>query len=191
MVSYASREELFGERIALNFNAQILYMLLTKIGRYSRHYGNMDRNDDDQLVKGVGSQGNTCFTDYTTAASQGLRTLTLSGTNPCQGNNGGHPDMQVGAPNRKKIMCEGVTMINALFELINTTLPRIINSRELDNLATINQELCDDEIGNELICSVQTTSMCEDGDSVTLEHVESFMALYYDSLTDMPPTTSP
>ena len=194
-VSYTAREELFGERIALNFNTQILYMLLTKIGRYSRYYGNMGRNDDNQLVKGAGPQSNTCFTSYTTPFAQGLRRA-MSVTNPCQSNSTGHPDMQVGAENRKSIMCEGVTMINALFNLINITLPRIINSRELDDLTNLNQEICTNEFGNDLICSVQTQSLCEGEDedgnpNISMEHVESFMALYYDSLTDIPPSPSP
>ena len=196
VVSYAAREDLFGERTALNFNTQILYMLLTKIGRYSRYYGNMGNNANNQLVKGAGTQGNTCFADYTTIGARGLRFLTLSATNPCQSDSAGHPDMRAGAENRKSIMCEGVTMINALFELINVTLPQIINSRELDDLASLNQELCANEFGNALVCSVQTQSLCEGEDengnpNVPLEQVESFMALYYDSLTDIPPTPSP
>ena len=180
-VSFESRLELFGDRIAHNFNTQILYMLLTKLGRYSRHYGNMGLNDDNQLVKGLGDQGNTCFVDYTTTGTQVLRDVSLSNDNPCGGNSDGHPDMQESAENRTRIMCEGITMINTLFEIVNATVPRIVNSRDADNLNNINQELCTNEFGNALICSVQTPSLCED---MPLEFIESFILLYFESLTD-------
>ena len=181
-VSFASREELLGERIAHNFNAQVLYMLLTKLGRYTRYYGNMGTNETRPLInKGIGDQGNVCFTDYTTTASQALRQVALSGTNPCQGNTDGHSDMQESAENRVRIMCEGITMFNTLFEIINTTIPRIVNSRDLDDLTSINQELCINEFGNAAICSVQTQSLCE---TMPVEFIESFILLYFESLTD-------
>ena len=183
-VSFASREELFGDRIAHNFNSQVLYMLLTKIGRYSRHYGNMGRNGDNQLVKGLGNQGNTCFADYTTLSTQALRGVSLTTNNPCQGNSNGHPDLQASAEDRVRIMCDGITMINTLFEIVNATIPRIVNSDSIDNLNNINQELCRNEFGNALICTVQTPSLCEE---MPLEFIESFILLYYDSLTDVPP----
>ena len=185
-VSFASREELFGDRIAHNFNTQILYMLLTKLGRYSRHYGNMGLNDDNQLVKGLGDQGNTCFTDYTTTPTQLLRDVTLTTTNPCASNSDGHPDLQESDENRIRIMCEGITMINTLFEIVNATIPRIVNSGSIDNLTAINQELCTNEFGNDLICTVQTPSLCAER---PLNFVESFILLYFESLTDIPPST--
>ena len=182
-VSFRSREELFGDRIAHNFNTQILYMLLTKLGRYSRHYGNMARNSDNQLVKGLGNQGNSCFADYTTTSTRVLRDVSLTTGNPCQGNSNGHPDLQESAENRVRIMCEGITMINTLFEIVNFTIPRIVRSDGINSLTELNQELCTNEFGNALICSVQTPSLCED---MPLEFIESFVLLYYESLTDAP-----
>ena len=185
-VAFASREELLGERVAHNFNTQVLYMILTKLGRYSRHYGNMGTNDENQLVKGLGDQGNTCFTDYTTTTSQGLRAVALSGSNPCTGDTDGHPDIQesISEEDRKRIMCEGITMINTIFEIINTTIPRIVNSRSLDDLTSLNQELCTNEFGNALICSVQTQRLCE---QMSFDFIESFILLYFESLTDTTP----
>ena len=184
IVSFASREELFGERIAHNFNTQTLYMLLTKLGRYVRYYGNMGTNDNNQLVKGLGNQGNICFTDYTETLSQNLRTSSLTNTNPCNGNAVGHPDMQASAENRIRIMCEGITMLNTVFEIINTTIPRITNSGDLDDLTSINQALCSNEFGDANICSVQTPRLCE---TMPVEFIESFVLLYFDSLTDTTP----
>ena len=183
-VSFASREELLGDRVAHNFNTKILFMLLTKLGRYSRHYGNMGSDDNGQLIKGGGDQDNTCFADYTTTTSQVLRSNALTTGNPCSGDSDGHPDMRASAENRIRTMCEGITMINTLFEIINTTIPRILNSRELDDLNEINQDLCTNEFGNALICSVQTPSLCE---NESAEFAESFMLLYFESLTDIAP----
>lgn len=181
-VSHLSRRELFGERIAHNVNSQILYMLLAQLGRYGRYYGNMGLSGDD-FVKGAGSGSNSCFTDYTTAPSQAARSTLIPGSNPCSSDSDGHPDMQAGAPNRIAIMCEGIVMMNNLFEIIVYTLVKIQNSGELGGLLNINRQLCETHLTNRAICNAQTQSECE---GLPVEEIEVFSLLYFEATTDTP-----
>lgn len=176
-VSNASREALFGKTTNDNLNAQLLYMLMTHLGRYVRYYGNMDLNAG-QMVKGAGAQGNTCFIDYTTSLAQTGRATLSSPTNPCTGDDQGHPAMESGASNRVNIMCEGITALNNFFEIL-LNLSSLKN--DLEDLQSISLNLCDNAFPNNPVCLVKTQRDCE---NLPLQDLELFMLTFFELLTD-------
>ena len=179
--SHSQRAELLGEKMAHNINSQILFMVITQLGRYTRHYGNMGILNG-RIIKGEGDHANNCFIDYTTAVAQTAKSAILQ-NNPCIDNDDGHLDMKENAPDRIKIICEGVTMMNIALDLIGRTLTLIDTSERLNELKNLTLNRCrlSGEIDeNSSVCSVQTPKKCEE---LSIEELELYMLIHFEILT--------
>lgn len=178
--TYARRLSIYGND-AGDVNSFAMYLILNQLGKYLRYYG----NGNATAVKGGGTFGNTCFTDYGNAPVAVQTAITTAGeTGSCVTINDGHSELSsaVAAATRKARLCQGVVLVNNLIEL----LPSVLADASGTDLDSINDVLDDIEaaktqlevlvpgIGN--VLTVQSQENCEDDTTITMGNLESYFA---------------
>ena len=136
----ARRAALFNTIEAGNINFQLLFMLMSQVGRYLSFYGDADITG----VKGSGSGGSSCFFSYTNdfnitnnstgsditadadtvlSALDALGGLFSPGSCTSATGSEGHPFLTTGVPlTNAKRMCQGVVLLNNFFEVLDAVL---------------------------------------------------------------------
>ncbi len=187
--SSAGREDVFEENDAGDINAQLLYMLLTQLGKYFYFYGNANPTDG---IKGTGtslngnSNGytNTCLYTYVQATS--LAAIAQGITGSCTvANNTGHP-LIVNASSTTKVkrMCQGIVLFNNLIDVItNMDFPSSAGSIDTvgSTLQTTLTTLCS-FAQSSTICTIKSQSQCEEDFASDLNSLESFFAIIFENL---------
>lgn len=113
--SHANRVTVFGARKAGDMDMQILLMSLAQLGKFLHFYGNVNNLG----VKGAGTQGNTCFLNYTYASAQAV--ISAATTGACVTTNAGHTNLAFGAnlANAKRRMCEALVLVTNTIDTLN------------------------------------------------------------------------
>lgn len=187
--SVNERELVFTIGETLDINMQILYMILSQIGKFAYYYGNAD---PVLGLKGMGSEANGnsnnltngCFYDYdpidpdialiinTERIAESLGSCTSTAT--------GHPQL-VALPNANTVtrMCQGIILFNVFLDLIlNIPLPDDVS--ELTDLTDTFQDVLagvPGGIGN--IITVKSQSECESTYSVGTETDKLQLYFYF------------
>jgi hypothetical protein len=107
------RNTQFGKRQGEDMGVQVLIYSLMTLGKWLNWYGNVDASGN----KGLGTNTNSCYLNYTYAPAIGVVSA-LPGTNACQTTNDGHPDLN-GADKIER-MCEGLTLITNIYDVLNS-----------------------------------------------------------------------
>lgn len=171
-----------------DLNSQLLYMQLVQLGRIIKVYGNASAVG----VKGGGSFGNVCFSDYQEAgmpANVTTAVAALPGACTVM-NNAGHPQIRssVTAATRKRRMCHGVTLLNGFLD----TLTAVVASASGDlstvgtaaqtavNLAKTAMTAAYPGIGS--VKSTINQTLCEDNAIVPVLDIEVFYAIMFETM---------
>lgn len=185
----AERQKYFSTGQAGDINAQLAYMMLVQTGKLMKVYGNASAAG----VKGGGTSGNTCFTNYSTTPAGVQSYVTTGGlgtgaTGACTVTNSSHPDLALGATNRRARLCQGVILLNGILDV----LPSVVASAgggDLADIANMTDDIqdfkdklvvADPSIGTTL--TVLSQSNCETDASITLDTLASYYAVIYESL---------
>lgn len=123
------RAKYFNANEQSDINTQLAFMMLVQLGKFIKVYADADATG----AKGGGSAGNNCFTNYSTtpALIQTYVTAVLPGA--CDSVSSSHPELEVGATNRKARLCQGVVLMNNILDI----LPAILASAAGGSLSDI------------------------------------------------------
>lgn len=176
--TYARRAAIYGNDGG-DVNSFAMYLILVQLGKYLRYYG--DGNDAGQ--KSGGSLSNTCLADYQNADAAIQAAIMGAGeTGSCVTTNGGHSELAngVAAATRKQRLCQGVVLVNNLFELLPFVLADAAGT-DLDDITTVTDEIDDAKealkvlvpgIGS--VITVQNQSNCETDTNISISEIESY-----------------
>lgn len=183
------RLKYFSGHHAGDINAQLAYMMLVQVGRLMKVYGNASAAG----VKGGGSSGNSCFTDYSGTPAGIQAYITTSGggsgaTGACTATNSSHADLATAATNRRARLCQGVILLNSVIDV----LPSVVASAgggDLDDIADMTTDIQDykDDLTTLYpaigpTATVMSQSNCETDSSITVDTLASYYAVIYESL---------
>lgn len=178
--TYARRAAIYGED-AGDVNSFAMYLILTQLGKYLRYYG----DGDDDGLKGGGSLSNTCLSDYENVPLAVETAITTAGeTGSCVTTNGGHSELAdgVAAATRRQRLCQGVVLINNLFELLPFVLADAAGT-DLDDISAVTDEIDDAKDALEVlvpgigsVMTVQSQSNCETDTNISMADIESYFA---------------
>lgn len=182
--SLVERAKYFSADRAGDINSQIAYMLLVQTGKFMKYYADTNASG----VKGGGSGSNTCFTDYTATDALVQAYLATGNTGACSTANSSHPQLAIGATDRRKKLCEGVVLLNNILNV----LPGVLASAgggDLDDVATITGEIEDKKADLEQIdptfgptATVLSQTNCENDTDITEVTLSSYYAVFFESL---------
>lgn len=193
----AERKKYFSASVAEDIDAQLLYMILVQLGKYMYVYG-------DASVAGVkagGAASNNCFTDYPNVdsssagpAHNGNITAILAALpGACKVKTSSHAQLDsslVSAATRKIRLCQGVVLLNGAL----TLLPNVVRSifsvpadqaavlaavASIDTTAKGTLTAAYPAIGQ--VINTQSQAACEDNSIVTVESLESYFAVMFES----------
>jgi hypothetical protein len=182
----SERAKYFSGNVAGDINSQLTFMLLAQVGKFMKVYGDTNASG----VKGGGSEGNNCFTDYsaTDPATVQLYITSGVGTGACTSLASSHPELAVGATDRRKRMCEGVILLNNILELLPSVLATA-GGGDLGTIATMDdqiQELKDDLVDYDptfaRTATVLSQANCETDSDIDLVTLSSYYAVFFESL---------
>jgi hypothetical protein len=174
--SHANRSDKFNDTDANDMNMQLLYMILTHMGKYSFYYGNANPTNgtkgNGSLANGnANNNDNECFIIYrqddidTTVQAYGGAC-----TNDTGGGENGHPQLDptaVGATTFVQRACQGLVLFNNFLDVLtNVTL-----SSSLGDLGTLQgnaslNTICSAPLialgaDGSLLCETRSQSQCE------------------------------
>ncbi|MBF0299599.1 MAG: hypothetical protein HQK51_12815 [Oligoflexia bacterium] len=191
----AERLKVFSQQESDDINIQLIYMVLTQLGKYVFYYGNADPTNG---IKGSGTEANGnpnhltngCFYNYNPVSAiiklaiDNDRANSALPLGSCTTTATGHPKLQpIPNANTIKRMCEGVVLFNLFSDLIsNTTIPS--GAGDLGNINTTFSSVCS---GNSLaaeLCTIRTQSSCETNYAIPPESdkLEAYFYLVYETL---------
>jgi hypothetical protein len=190
------RAKHFSSDEAGDINSQLLFMELVQLGKYMRVYGNGIGTGVNKGKKGFGTYGNTCFTSYD-SATQNIKDYLadpLRAAFKCTATNSSHPQLQgpVGASagitpaTRKTRMCQGVVLLNGVFNLLPSVLGAATGG-SLSDISTLTDSITflqnaligvEPLLGSAFTPILTTVSQakCEDDAVVTVPQIEGYFA---------------
>nr|BDT27264.1 hypothetical protein BHI3_07300 [Bacteriovorax sp. HI3] len=183
--SSAERLKYFSVNQAGDINTQLAFMVLVQTGKLMKVYS--DANSSG--VKGGGSGSNNCFTDYTTTDASTVQAyLGLGETGACTSANSSHPQLALGVSGRRKRLCEGVVLLNAILDL----LPNIVATAgggDLDAIKDMTNDIQEkkDELASmdssyTATMNVLSQTNCETSTDITEVTLSSYYAIFFESL---------
>ncbi|AUN97219.1 hypothetical protein DOM21_15565 [Bacteriovorax stolpii] len=183
--SSAERLKYFSVNQAGDINTQLAFMVLVQTGKLMKVYS--DANSSG--VKGGGSGSNNCFTDYTTTDASTVQAyLGLGETGACTSANSSHPQLALGVSGRRKRLCEGVVLLNAILDL----LPNIMATAGGGDLDAIKDMTTDIQEKKDELASMDSTYVptmnvlsqtnCETSTDITEVTLSSYYAVFFESL---------
>jgi hypothetical protein len=175
------RSNVFISNDANDINIQLLYLLLTQLGKYAFFYGNANptigTKGEGTVVNGnPNANTNECFTTYTATSALAIINNVATPTAPCDDLDGAGGDDDDGHPQLTKPgishelfvtrMCEGVVLFNNVVDVFGAVA--LSTSANFSTVTTLQGNI-DDVFntacgllgGNNLICSVKSQSVCE------------------------------
>ena len=186
--NYESRNKIWSEEDNNNMSLQAIYLTLAALGMYMNYYGNGGKTDGG---KGGGSASNTCYLDYTVDLSTHpvvYAALHLS-TTPCTAEGEGHSDLPSGAATTLTRACEGISLVNTLFDSLRA-LPSV--PQDSGELRSIDDELeliintCKTTLEaipiDSKICSSTSIKECEAIGRDHPERIEQYFALVFENI---------
>lgn len=181
----AERLKYFTLNQAGDINTQLAFMILVQTGKLMKVYA-----DTDTLgAKGGGTGSNNCFTDYTTTDATTVQAyLSLGETGSCTTANSSHPELALGVTGRRKRLCEGVVLLNAVLDL----LPSIVATAGGGDLDAIKDMTADIQAKKDELSAMDSTyvptmtvlsqSKCETSTDITEVTLSSYYAIFFESL---------
>jgi hypothetical protein len=185
--SITERAKYFTAAQAGEINALLAYLVMVQMGKLMKVYG----DTDSAGLKGGGSLSNTCFADYTGGGINPAITayLATSSTGSCT-NAATTPNSQLASTvtTLRKRLCEGVILMNTFLNV----LPGVITAAGGTTLGSL--DAIDDQIEgykNQLLAidstyaptiTVLSQYKCENDPDITLDTLNSFYAIFYESL---------
>lgn len=170
--SATNRLQRFNDDDANDINNQLLYLVLTQLGKFTFYYGNANPNLGRKANRAA-SDGNPnlttneCFLNYTQADA--ITYIGTGVTGSCDNTNEGAADLDKGSLQLETFVrraCEGVVLFNNFIDIFtNVALSSGTEFGDLNNLITaINTAFttgCTTLTGGGRICSVKSQSECE------------------------------
>jgi hypothetical protein len=168
--SATNRSAIFSSSELNDIHIQLIYFILTILGKYMFYYGNANPTAG---VKGTGasSNGNTngltngCFYNYNpsdAATLAAINAIRLAGTvGSCTNLAIGHVKM-VALPNANTVkrMCQGVVLFNNFLDIVgNTSIPS--SGQALNNLNSLLRTACSSVSGISDLCQIKDQTTCE------------------------------
>lgn len=179
----SERAKYFSANQAGDINSQLLFMLLAQTGKLMKYYADSGTTG----VKGSGSGANNCFTDYTTTPAA-VQTYVASLPGACTVTNSSHPDLAIGATDRRKRLCQGVVLMNALLEI----LPSVVATASGGDMASISTIANDIQNQKDLLttnypaigvtATVMSQANCEASASIDFSTLTAYYAIIYEAL---------
>jgi hypothetical protein len=168
--SSVNRAAIFSSEELNDIHIQLVYLIMTQIGKYLFYYGNANPTLG---VKGTGtaSNGNSngltngCLYNYnpsdaaTNVAITAIRTSGVIGS--CTNIATGHAKL-VALPNANTVkrMCQGIVLFNNLLDILsNTTIPN--SGQSLKTLYSTFNTTCSSVSGISDLCQIKDQSVCE------------------------------
>ncbi len=185
--SITERAKYFTSTQAGEINALLAYLVMAQLGKLLKVYGDTDAAG----VKGGGSLSNTCLADYTGGGINAAVTayLATSSTGSCT-NAATTPNPQLASTvtTLRKRLCEGVVLLNTFLNV----LPGVITAAGGTTLGALDG--IDDQIEgykNQLLAidstyaptiTVLSQYKCENDSDITLDTLNSYYAIFFESL---------
>ncbi len=175
-----ARANYFDTKDASEINSQLAFMLLAQLGKYMHFYADAGITG----VKGSGLGSNNCFTSYgNTSGPVQLLIAALPGA--CRSTNSSHPflDSSVSAATRKTRLCQGVVLLNSVFEVLPTVLASA-SGTSLSAIAGVTtaisaaKAVATPYIGT--VGSVMSQANCES--TATVVELESYFSLLFEGI---------
>ena len=185
----ALRQTHFNSNDAGDINAQLMYMLMAQLGKFSYYYG----NTNSLGAKGEGAQGsNTCFFDYDNAITFNPAATTmaayldgLAAGNNCGSAGTGHNDFNPAATKVARL-CQGVVLLNNFTDIF----PDVISSFAGDNFNVMaglevlidgyKADVINADPDIATILAVQSQARCESENSGTDRYLQLYYAFMYE-----------
>jgi hypothetical protein len=130
--SQVARNTKFGSRHGQDMGVEVMLFALVNLGKFLHYYGNVNSSG----VKGGGSNTNSCFIDYNDPRAQALTGVS---TGACLSDSDGHPDLDQSTTTGKRRMCEGLTLLTNLFDVLDHI--DVSGSSDLSKLETISTQV--------------------------------------------------
>ena len=180
------RSRYFTSDEAADIDSQLLFMMFAQLGKYMHYYG----NGNAAGLKGAGTAGNKCFTSYNITAIVNPTLAALPAT--CKGNPGSpHSDLSITIPSaatRKTRLCQGVVLLNGIFDIIPSVLGSATGTLATQSAAiTIAStaiagllKAADPSIGE--VASTVNQTICEDNTHVPVAKIETYFSYMFEDL---------
>jgi hypothetical protein len=178
------RAKYFSAGQAGDINAQLLFMTLVQTGKLMKVYADADASG----VKGGGSAGNNCFTNYTTTPAAVQTYIGSGNTGACTVTNSSHSQLAVGVSGRRARLCQGVVLLNTLIDI----LPGVIATAGGGDLTTIEDMSTDISAFKTILiaadpsfvatATVMSQANCEADAAITLDTLASYYAVIFESI---------
>lgn len=173
-----------------DLNSQLLYMQLVQLGRIIKVYGNASAVG----VKGGGSFGNVCFSDYSNVNLANTVDEVLAALpGACTTMNAvgqGHSQIKssVTAATRKRRMCHGVTLLNGFLDSLTAVISSA--SGDLSTVGTAAKAAADAAklvltgayVGIGSVTSTMNQTLCEDNAIVPVAEIEAYYAIMFETM---------
>lgn len=186
---YASeRAKYFSLNEAGDINSELTFMLMVQAGKFMKIYGNASAAG----VKGsADASGNKCFTDYSQVTNNVIEAGIPSLPGSCKMKNSSHPQLDstvVSSAERKQRLCEGVVLINSIFDVLPSVLATA-SGGDIEDISSVTNEiskgrkLLSDNIP-EIAVLLNTLSQknCVDNADIDEEMLETFYVGVYETI---------
>ena len=137
--SALERSKYFSTSEAGDINSELAYMLMVQTGKFMKVYGNANASG----AKGSGSGTNDCFTDYSHITQPIIEAGIASLPGSCKVKNSSHPELDsasIAADERKKRLCEGVVLMNGIFDILPSVLASAVGG-DITSIADVTTEI--------------------------------------------------
>jgi hypothetical protein len=180
------RAKYFNANQAADINSQMLFMMLAQLGKYMEVYANAGTTG----VKGSGSAGNNCFTDYSNTPG-GVQAALGAMPGACKVTNSPSLQLSSGAltvATRRTRLCQGVVLVNGILDV----LPSIAASAGGGDLSSISSLTTNIQsyktalttaypaVGS--VSTVMSQYNCENDPNITTATIESYFAIIFEAL---------
>lgn len=188
--SCSLRSAKFTEAESLDLHTQLLLEVLEQLGRFYRYYGNSSATG----VKGSGTDasGNTCFVSYENVPLDvGVDLTTYLGTGAtgaCVAIGSGHNDFGAANAFTTARLCQGVVLMNTLFDL----LPNVLGSSTSSDFSVIQTlqttitslrtALSTAKVGTSDVLVVTSQSLCESQNAANDDFIQVYYAFIFEPL---------
>lgn len=179
------RAKFFSANEAADINTQLAFMMMVQLGKIVKTY-----SDAVAGVKGAGTAGNDCFTNYSTtpALVQAYVQTILPGH--CNSLTSSHSQLDTGAPNRKARLCQGVVLMNGILDILPSVLTSAAGG-SLDDISAVTgiistkkALLATKDPSVTATALVVSQSNCESDSSITVDTLASYYAIVFESLIE-------
>lgn len=184
----AERKKHFSDTEVADIDSQLLYMVLVQLGRYAYFYGDSSATG----VKGSGPKSNTCFTSYLNAhaAIQGVLSTSGGTCTNITTTASGHTQLVEGitAATRKTRLCEGVVLMNNVYELLPNVIASIFSNpadqvlvnAALTTVAGAKTAMTNTDSNTATVAVTLNQTNCEDDSLVLVSAIEGYFALMFE-----------